>query len=113
VDTVISFGDVILNQGGGYDPQTGIFTAPDDGLYSFTWAFLTKKGGTIYFSAMVDNETKVRSCVKNLQDDYISTSGHLLYDLKKGSQVWIQTFYLQATYVHANSYTYFSGHRIN
>lgn len=113
VDTVITFEDVLLNQGGGYDPQTGIFTAPGDGLYSFTWAFLTKKEGTIYFSAIVDHVTKVRSCIKNLQEDYISTTGHLLYELKKGNKVWIQSYYVVATYVHANAYTYFSGHRIN
>ncbi|XP_060901676.1 complement C1q and tumor necrosis factor-related protein 9B-like [Labrus mixtus] len=33
---VLKFGTVLVNEGGGYCPNTGIFTCPKDGLYHFT-----------------------------------------------------------------------------
>lgn len=43
-NTTITFESVHLNKGDGYDPASGIFTAPEDGVYSFAWSFLSKKG---------------------------------------------------------------------
>lgn len=34
-ETVIVFDGVYYNHGGGYDPATGLFTAPVNGIYSF------------------------------------------------------------------------------
>lgn len=33
---VLKFAIVLINEGDGYDPETGIFTCPKDGLYHFT-----------------------------------------------------------------------------
>lgn len=33
---VLKFGTVLVNEGGGYSPSTGIFTCPLDGFYHFT-----------------------------------------------------------------------------
>lgn len=40
-DTVI-FDKVSLNEGSAYNYNSGIFTAPMDGIYSFTWSIITK-----------------------------------------------------------------------
>ncbi len=90
-----------MNKGEGYDQATGVFIAPGDGVYSFAWSFLSKKGGTVYIAAVVDNVDHVHTCINNLQSQYmyISTSGHLIYELKKDTTVWIRTFYTQVTLI--------------
>lgn len=112
-NTTITFESVHLNKGDGYDPASGIFTAPEDGVYSFAWSFLSKKGGTVYFAAVVNNADRVHTCINNQQSTYISTSGYLIYELKSGNKVWIRTWYVPATYIHGGYYTYFSGSKIN
>ncbi|XP_074536179.1 complement C1q and tumor necrosis factor-related protein 9-like [Halichoeres trimaculatus] len=32
---ILKFANVLINQGNGYNPETGIFTCPKDGLYYF------------------------------------------------------------------------------
>uniref|UniRef100_A0A8W8LVZ6 C1q domain-containing protein n=1 Tax=Magallana gigas TaxID=29159 RepID=A0A8W8LVZ6_MAGGI len=56
VNTIIKFEKVHLNKGNGYDPATGVFIAPEDGVYSFAWSFVTGKGDTMYLAAVVDNQ---------------------------------------------------------
>lgn len=113
LNTTIKFENVQFNKGNGYDPATGMFTAPEDGVYSFTWSFLTKKGGTVYIAAVVDNADHVYTCINNQQSTYINTSGHLIYELKRGNKVWIRTWYTLATFIHSGFFTYFSGSKIN
>ncbi|XP_063435831.1 uncharacterized protein LOC134716754 [Mytilus trossulus] len=40
--SVVIYDDVITNNGNGYSPSTGIFTASDEGLYSFSWTTTTQ-----------------------------------------------------------------------
>lgn len=42
-ETVI-FDNVSLNEGNAYNEPSEIFTAPSNGIYSFTWTMLTKSG---------------------------------------------------------------------
>ncbi|XP_062596086.1 heavy metal-binding protein HIP-like [Saccostrea cucullata] len=113
VNTTIQFNNVQLNRGGAYDPETGIFTAPEEGVYSFAWNFLSTKGGTVYIAATVDNFDHAHTCIGNQQSQYISTSGQLIYELKKGNKVWIRVWHVPATFIHGGYYTYFSGSKIN
>ncbi|XP_022298035.2 complement C1q-like protein 3 [Crassostrea virginica] len=112
-NTTIKFGNVQLNTGNSYDPNTGIFTAPEDGVYSFAWSFLSKVGGTVYVAAVIDNADHVHTCIQDQQSKFISTSGHLLHELKEGSRVWLRTFHVAATFIHGSYYSYFSGSKIN
>ena len=36
-DQIIVFNQIILNEGGGYDQETGVFTCPKSGLYLITF----------------------------------------------------------------------------
>ncbi|XP_062599432.1 complement C1q-like protein 3 [Saccostrea cucullata] len=112
VNTIIKFDNVQLNKGKGYDPTTGVFTAPEDGLYSFDWLFLAAKDGSVYLFAMVDGTIRVKTCIHKQQSVHISTTGHLVTELKKGSKVWIKTS-SEAKFIHGGLYNYFSGFKIN
>ncbi|XP_062604129.1 complement C1q-like protein 3 [Saccostrea cucullata] len=90
VKTTIKFNNVQLNKGGGYDPETGIFTAPEKGVYSFAWSYLSRQGGTVYTALSVDNEDRALSCIENQQSKFINSAGHLVSELAKGSKVWIR-----------------------
>lgn len=113
VNSTIKFENVQLNKGNGYDPITGIFTAPEDGVYSFSWSFLSQAGGTVYIAGVVDNADHAHTCIETQQSKFINTSGHLLYELRKGNKVWIRTWHIPATFIHGGFYTYFSGSKIN
>lgn len=108
----MKFENVQLNKGNGYDPKTGVFTAPEDGVYSFAWSILSKIGSTVYIAAVVDNVNHAFTCIDTQQSKYINSSGHLLYELKKGNKVWIKIWHTPTNYLHGGFYTYFSGSKI-
>ena len=111
-NTVLKFDDVKLNEGKGYDPKTGIFTVPTDGVYSFAWSLVSINGGTVDVAAVVNNVALVKTCVYKQQSNYLSISGHLLSKLKKGNKVWLKTFWTATTHIHSDGYTFFSGNQI-
>ena len=51
---VVVFGKVTLNSGSAYDGNTGIFTAPTDGIYSFTWTILTTPGSLFHTEIVIN-----------------------------------------------------------
>ena len=44
IKTILKFDNVILNRRGGYDPKTGIFTAPRTGLYQIYVTIMSNGG---------------------------------------------------------------------
>lgn len=83
----MKFENVQINKGNGYDPKTGVFTAPEDGVYSFAWSILTKIGSMVYIADVVDNVNHTFTCIDTQQSKWINSSGHLLNQLKKGNKV--------------------------
>lgn len=87
--------------------------APEDGVYSFAWSFLSSTGGTVYIAAVVDNQVQANTCTNEQKRTHIHTSGHLIYELKKMNKVWIRTWWQAATYMHADNFSHFSGYKIS
>lgn len=112
VKTTLKFDDVLLNKGNAYDPTTGVFTAPEDGVYSFEWTFLSIQKSSVYLEIVVDGVRKAITCINQQGSLHISSSGHLLYELKEGNKVWIRTSHVTAGYLHGNKYTFFSGQKL-
>ncbi|XP_052683655.1 complement C1q tumor necrosis factor-related protein 3-like [Crassostrea angulata] len=108
-DTIIKFENVEINQGNGYNPATGKFTAPVDGLYSFLWTYHIPKS-EVYLYGYVNG--KIRASIGSMPSNWQNTSGHFIGKLKKGDQFWIASFHGTAPLIHEN-YTYLSGYKIN
>ncbi|XP_062587616.1 heavy metal-binding protein HIP-like isoform X2 [Saccostrea cucullata] len=111
INTVIKFGNVLTNEGGGYNPTTGKFTAPEDGVYSFSWTYCTDKGSTTYIAGIVDGTTRAYISNANQASEWQNTSGHLVIKLKKGNQFWVQTITKTSKLIH-ESYTFLSGYKL-
>ena len=46
--TVITYDDVTLNKGNNYSTQSNVFTAPIDGIYTFTWGAIGNNSSGVY-----------------------------------------------------------------
>ena len=104
----VVFGTVDLNEGNGYDPSTGIFTAPSAGLYVFDWTTMTHQGRDVYTSLIVNGSFKSwNHCRDSSSKTYLSCSKMTIVKLKQGDKVWIGVFAGSATMYH--QYTSFSG----
>lgn len=110
-NTIIKFGKVQVNEGGGYNPATGIFTAPVDGVYSFSWTYHTNKGSVAYLGGYVDGTMRTYIGIGTQANNWQSTTGNLVTKLKKGNQFWVQTY--NGTVQHLSLlYTFLSGYKI-
>ena len=110
-ETVI-FDKVSLNEGKAYDNISGIFTAPLDGIYSFTWTVLTKYGKCFLTEIVLNGKKVVLNHTDGRGHDGgpMSTS-HANIKMKKGDKVWIRTHSTSGLFAHAN-WCFFSGSKL-
>lgn len=111
-DTIIKFGQVLVNEGSGYNPTTGKFTAPLDGVYSFSWSYCTNSGTIAYVGGYVDGKLITRISNASQNSGWKNTSGHLVFKLKKGNQFWVQVYNQTAKHLHG-AYTFLSGYKLS
>lgn len=108
--TRIVFETVDLNEGLGYNPSTGIFTAPSGGVYVFFWRILTLKGRDAYTSLVVNGQYKSwNHCTDRYSKTWLPCSKMTIVKLKVGDRVWIEVFNGPA---HMQKYTSFSGYKL-
>jgi hypothetical protein len=107
---VVPFGKVTLNAGSAYNGKTGIFTAPTDGIYSFTWTILTQPGyyfnTEIVLNGNIVGYNHVDGKSSSAQHEASSTTA--LIRMKRKDKVWIRTHGNQGQYAFAN-WSSFSG----
>ncbi|XP_056015788.1 heavy metal-binding protein HIP-like [Ostrea edulis] len=110
---VVVFGKVTLNSGSAYNGNTGIFTAPTDGIYSFTWTILTSPGSN-FFTEIVMNGNIVGYDYANGKSGgshHESSSTTAVIRMKKKERVWIRTHGKEGRYAYA-AWSSFSGFRL-
>ena len=92
VDQVVKFPNVLLNEGGGYDKNTGVFTAPVGGLYQFS-VHICNHPRHYMVVAIVHGDTKIAITAEyeNTNESCSSVMAPLI--MKKGERVHIKSTY--------------------
>ncbi|KAH3775496.1 hypothetical protein DPMN_176899 [Dreissena polymorpha] len=94
-DYVSAFPTILFNEGNAYNPSTGHFTAPVDGLYSFTTQFCSSPNISLFFfgiekgQSTFGNKTRLtaRERGQGSFSDCSSVSTHV--KLSKNEHVWV------------------------
>lgn len=108
---VVKFDHVLLNEGDWYNGETGIFTAPDDGVYFFDWTITVDNGDAFHTGIVKNGSVFGFSYCKSKRESSerpCTATGRI--KLKKGDKVWIRTNAL-GTDAFPN-FTTFGGHRL-
>ncbi|XP_056016949.1 cerebellin-3-like [Ostrea edulis] len=110
----VKFDTVKLNEGSGCDVKTEKFTAPEDGVFSFSWNVVVYSG-TEFHTEIVKNGNAV---AYNYADGNMVKSGYYLTSsstvnmkMKKREQVWIRAHY-KGQYLLGGYFSYFSGFKL-
>ncbi|XP_052102003.1 complement C1q-like protein 3 [Mytilus californianus] len=108
---IIKFDKVFTNKLNGYNPSTGIFTAPIAGVYQFS-SVVTSNNGKSLAVSIWHNNTRVSSV-------YIKGSTHqtgtlsMVLDLQKGDQIAVKTISSYTVFSGSYHYSTFSGNLIS
>ncbi|CAG2199968.1 unnamed protein product [Mytilus edulis] len=90
--STVVFETVIINEGGHYNNNDGIFVAPRDGIYMFSWTVSTVNAAYIYTELVV--EENVISSTGDREVDsgsYTSASMTAFCRMNKDEHAWIRT----------------------
>lgn len=94
-----------MNQGNNYNPETGLFSAPRDGLYHFSCTILVYKTGHANFYLMKNRRIYIRGYIVPTQ--HASHTLSVVMGLKKGDIVYVKS---GNSYVVQQEFSYFSGY---
>ena len=108
--TILRLDKVVTNIGNGYNPKTGVFTAPIAGTYSF---FLTAMGTNAHgnMELAIDKQGTVLALVwvEGTNDPYDKGSSQVTTHLATGDQVWVR-HYAGDQVVRGSWWTVFTGY---
>ncbi|XP_061176744.1 caprin-2-like [Saccostrea echinata] len=109
--STLVFPVVINNVGGGYDPGTGIFTAPMAGQYVFYISAQGYSSDTLYVSIVHNGGAKVMTMSDGGRgkDFYDSGSNLVTLNLQQGDRVWARCHSGSNYYSEGIPITTFSG----
>ncbi|XP_063427026.1 complement C1q-like protein 3 [Mytilus trossulus] len=106
----IKFDKIVTNIRNGYNPTTGIFTAPVAGVYQFSYTVLTGDGKGLVVYLSHNNNMQQSTWLSGSRHE--TGTNNIILNLKKGDQVAVKS---HGSYiVHSGSYLYssFSGYLI-
>ncbi|XP_010869328.2 complement C1q-like protein 4 [Esox lucius] len=113
----ISYSSISLNQGNGYSPTLGTFTAPRAGLYSFSVTVYSNvgiDGARLYHNVQLMRNDEVLASVweDNREDQEDSATQTLLVSLRQGNQVYVQLVSGRSLCGNAQELNRFSGYLV-
>ncbi|XP_049924403.1 complement C1q-like protein 4 [Epinephelus moara] len=87
----VIFNQVVVNQGSGYNNDTGVFTAPVPGIYQFVFAAQLCRGDHDNSWRFMVNGVHSMSCIAQVSGlDTTLNTCYYMKELKKGDQVWVK-----------------------
>ena len=109
-NTTIVWNSLRLNAGGAYSNSTGIFTAPVNGVYFFSWFGMNNNGG-IFACELHKNgvTTLTNPFASSASGQYAGNSGSGVLELAAGDQVTIVLAPNCSMYAVGNAHNGFSG----
>ena len=107
----VVFDRIHLNEGGAYDPKSGIFTCKEPGIYVFNWYLTTQVGKYFHTDLMVDGVLQGRLHVIGSSKDQ-AASNMVVVKLKPGSKVWVEPYSTNVGQYAYGGWCYFSGFKI-
>lgn len=89
--STIHFDTIVTNIGNHYNKQSGIFTAPQHGVYVFTWNIYCNTGGYI-FSQLVVNSNVVGAMFSSGEgaSNIRSSTGIVVVEVNQGDIVFVR-----------------------
>lgn len=84
---ILKFDKVWTNNGNHYDPNTGIFQAPREGLYHISTTVVSVKGKTVY-AHIWQNETKTVGMYPDI--GYNEATANVVLHLKEGDKITVR-----------------------
>jgi hypothetical protein len=110
-DQIVKFDSVKTNIGGGYDPITGVFIAPNPGTFQFV--------SVIYSNGNDDVEAQMNKNNELLLRGYSSAASHAeshvmnaVVNLQQGDHIYIRHRASKAQHVRGALHSSFSGFQI-
>ncbi|XP_071179653.1 cerebellin-3-like [Mytilus edulis] len=108
-NVAIKFDRVVVNIKDGYDPTTGIFTAPSKGVYHISSTVMNAKGHKLWVNLYL-NDVQVSSIWLNPSSKtYEMGTTNMILDLKEGDKVSIRSRGNYTVHSDRNGYSSFSG----
>ena len=109
----VVFDKIHLNEGGAYDPKTGIFTCKEPGIYVFDWTILTHYGQEFQSELMVDGVAhgRLHLAATSTKNDR-GGSSMVVVKLKPGNKVWVEPYSTSVGKYAYGSWCFFSGFKI-
>ncbi|CAG2240733.1 unnamed protein product [Mytilus edulis] len=108
--TKVLFNQVWTNVGNGYQPRTGIFIAPHEGLYHFSAVVMSTNSAQLFLKMYHNKIATSGSDI--LGDGYKTGSFDVVLYLQERDEVYIASTGGYTIYSDSDKYITFSGHSI-
>ncbi|CAC5403856.1 unnamed protein product [Mytilus coruscus] len=112
--SVVVYKTVVTNLGNGYDTSNGIFTAPSNGVYIFSWTVLCHHGKNFYTYISLNENLIARNYASaGGVADHASGSQNVILEIKKNDKVSVRIQAGQTgQYMYGDSWSTFSGYKL-
>ncbi|XP_048038217.1 complement C1q-like protein 2 [Megalobrama amblycephala] len=109
-DITLVYKKVFVNEGGAYNPTTGIFTAPVKGVYFFSVSARYRSNRLMDLSLSKNGQPMVYVINHPLGDRYESTANSFSLTLEKGDHVYVRLRHNTWVFNNEADLTSFAGH---